>query len=249
MSILTRHDKPKLSYQMHHRSKSMICFLPGYGSNQSGNKAKYLSNYCKENNLGFTVFDYQGVGQSEGEFKQSSLNDWIEDSLSIISLIPKDHSIILIGSSMGAWIASYLSLYKRVEISGLITIAAAPDFTKELIIPQLNKRGKEQNNGIKEFNLKNNTGDPPLSVSEHFITTSLNACVLDYKWEIDYPIRLIHGDNDKDIPIRLSEKLMDCIIGSDKKLVTIKGGNHRLSTPKDLRIITKVISELITVRK
>ena len=146
--FLTNNNQ-KIHYKfINNKSQTTIIFLHGLMSNIQSKKAKYLKNFSNKNKVNLLLFEYSGHGSSSGQFIDFSIKNWVEDSRLIIKRLIKKNKIILIGSSMGAWIGILLIKYFYKRIKGVIGIAAAPDFTKELIWKKLNIFEK---NKIKQF--------------------------------------------------------------------------------------------------
>ena len=130
-------DNLKISYRYYKRSKKTLIFLHGLLSDMSGKKSNFLNNYCRENNISYLCFDFQGHGRSSGEFTNFGISDWYDDLDNIVKYL-KIRNFILIGSSMGGWVAIIYALMHPKKVTKLIGIAPAPDFTAKLIWENLN---------------------------------------------------------------------------------------------------------------
>ena len=135
-SYLLFNDQYKISYKYIKRSKKTVIFLHGLLSDKKGAKSKYIGNYCKKKNYSFLCFDFRGHGMSSGNFTEYGVGDWYDDLCNIIKLL-KINQCILIGSSMGGWIAMLYALRFPKKVKKLIGIAPAPDFTTDLIMKEL----------------------------------------------------------------------------------------------------------------
>jgi pimeloyl-ACP methyl ester carboxylesterase len=152
--FLTNNNQ-KIHYKfINNKSQTTIIFLHGLMSNIQSKKAKYLKNFSNKNKVNLLLFEYSGHGRSSGQFIDFSIKNWVEDSRLIIKRLIKKNKIILIGSSMGAWIGILLIKYFYKRIKGVIGIAAAPDFTKELIWRKLNIVEKNKIRKDKIYKLK-----------------------------------------------------------------------------------------------
>ena len=240
----TRH-KRKIAY-MHYKGKSKIGFLffPGFNSDMMGSKALKIYNWCKKNKYQCTLFDYSGHGKSSKNFIDSSFTEWIEDSNEILNKVTSGPQI-LIGSSMGGWIAIKIGLLNPKKIKGIITIAAAPDFTKRLWKNHLSKAQKEKiikNGFIIIPSYYNNEG---YIITKKIIESGNKNLILCPKsLDIKIPLRLIHGDKDEDVSWKESLKIFNKCKSLNAELILIKNGDHRLSNKQQLEKIILTIQSL-----
>jgi len=212
-----------------------------------GLKALALEDYCRANDLPFTRFDYSGHGSSDGLFEEGDIGSWLSDALCIFDLTTSaPHGSVVIGSSMGAWIATLIAIQRTEQVNGLITIAAAPDFTERLLLPALSNSQREALINGETLHLPSNYDDgSPYPISSTLISQSRNHCVLEKPVALNIPVHLLHGTGDTDVPHALSLKLMEIIQSDDIKLTLIKNADHRLSTESELRTITQAIDEML----
>ncbi|MDB6095867.1 MAG: acyl-CoA esterase [Francisellaceae bacterium] len=221
-----------------------VIFLGGFRSNNQGNKAQFLKKYCIDHNQAFLSFDYYGHGLSSGKFEEGSIGIWLENVIFLIKHFCKS-SIILIGSSMGAWLMLKAALKLSNPIQGLIGIASAPDFTEHLIWNKLSLSEQEclLNQGfIKTFD---DYGESYL-ISKHLIMEARKHFILDKKLDIHCPVRLLHGLADKDVPWKYSEQLVEKIQSQDIQLILVKGACHRLQRESDLSLLALQLTSLLT---
>lgn len=214
-----------------------------------GLKALALEDYCRRKTLTYTRFDYSGHGHSDGAFEEGDIGAWLSDALFIFdNIAAKDnpHGTIVVGSSMGAWIATLLSQQRGSEVAGLITIAAAPDFTEKLLLPSLNASQHNSLGRGETIYLPSDYDDgSPYPISANLIQQSRQHCVLDKPLNLSLPVRLLHGTSDKDVPHTMSVSLMETIQGEDVTLTLIKNADHRLSGERELKILTGTIDQLL----
>ena len=226
-----------------------VMFCGGFKSSMQGLKAIALEHYCKQRSITFTRFDYSGHGESDGQFEDGDIGCWSQDALAIFDEVAcKNHSkrIIVIGSSMGAWIATLLARQRSNQIAGLITLAAAPDFTEELLLPSLSDKQRAALKAGETVYLPSDYDDgSPYPISAKLITKSRSHRVLDKPFTLNAPLRLIHGTRDPDVPHSMSFKLMDTIESDDTILTLIKNADHRLSTDAELKVITDTLQSLL----
>ena len=233
----TRH-KRKIAYK-HYKGKSKIGFLffSGFNSDMMGTKAIRLYNWCKKNKYQCTLFDYSGHGKSSEKFIDSSITEWIEDSNEVLNKVTSAPQI-LIGSSMGGWIAIKIGLLNPKKTKGIITIAAAPDFTKRLWKNELSLKQKKDiiKNGF--ITIPSEYDNEGYIITKKNIDAGNKNLILTAKTlEIKHPLRLIHGDKDKAVSWKESLKIFNKCKSLNAELIIIKNGDHRLSNNKQLEKI------------
>ena len=243
--ILHTIHKRKIAY-MHYKGKSKIGFLffPGFNSDMKGYKALKIYNWCKSKKYQCTLFDYSGHGNSSKKFIDSSFTEWIEDSNEILNKVTSGPQI-LIGSSMGGWIAIKIGLLNPKKIKGILTIAAAPDFTKRLWKNHLSKAQKEKiiKNGF--IIIPSDYDNEGYIITKKIIDSGNKNLILGSKTlEIKSPLRLIHGDKDKDVHWKESLKIFNKCKSLNAELILIKNGDHRLSNNQQLKKIILTVQSL-----
>ena len=212
-----------------------------------GLKAMAFEHYCHSNNLSFTRFDYSGHGSSEGLFEEGDIGSWLSDAQCIFDHTTETpQGAVVIGSSMGAWIATLLAKQRSEKIAELITLAAAPDFTEKLLLNTISNAQRDAlNNGETIFLASEYDDGSPYPISANLIEQSKKHCVLNKPFALNKPVHLLHGTGDPDVPHTLSAALMDTIQSDDIKLTLIKDADHRLSSASELRTITHAIDEML----
>ena len=223
------------------KSDTTIFFFGGYSSDMTGTKATALNNWTESNGINYLRFDYSGHGQSSGDFGRGTLSKWLSEAKFFFEKF-KSKKNIIIGSSMGGWIA-LLTALKNIDVNGLIGIASAPDFTKNEW-DRLSETEKEEfkSNGSILFP-DDDYGD--YEVFYEFVKDGFQHEILNDKIEITCPVRLLHGKLDKVIAYNVSEKIIEQLSTSDKSLTIIEDGDHNLSRQEDLEILFKKVKELI----
>ncbi len=230
------------------RGQCNVIFCGGFKSSMQGLKALALETFCTTHNIEFTRFDYSGHGESDGKFTDGNIEIWLEDALSIFDEITSKPGTgtIVIGSSMGAWIATLLAEQRKNKITGLITIAAAPDFTEKLLLKTLNDEQRSQLESGMTINLPSDYDDgSPYPISPQLISKSRSQCVLHRPIDITTPVRMLHGTADKDVPYQLSIDLMNAIQSKDITLNLIKDADHRLSDVSHLDTLNNTLLSLL----
>ena len=223
------------------KSDTTIFFFGGYSSDMTGTKATALNNWTESNGINYLRFDYSGHGQSSGDFGKGTLSKWLSEAKFFFEKF-KSKKNIIIGSSMGGWIA-LLTALKNIDVNGLIGIASAPDFTKNEW-DKLSETEKEEfkSNGSILFP-DDDYGD--YEVFYEFVKDGFQHEILNDKIEITCPVRLLHGKLDKVIAYNVSKKIIEQLSTSDKSLTIIEDGDHNLSRQKDLEILFSKVKELI----
>ena len=223
------------------KSDTTIFFFGGYSSDMTGTKATALNNWTESNGINYLRFDYSGHGQSSGDFGRGTLSKWLGEAEFFFEKF-KSKKNIIIGSSMGGWIA-LLTALKNIDVNGLIGIASAPDFTKNEW-DKLSETEKEEfkSNGSILFP-DDDYGD--YEVFYEFVKDGFQHEILNDEIKITCPVRLLHGKLDKVIAYNVSEKIIEQLSTSDKSLTIIEDGDHNLSRQEDLEILFTKIKELI----
>ena len=240
----TKHNR-KIAYQYYKgNSKIGFMFFSGFCSDMKGNKAQYILQWCKKKKYECTLFDYSGHGKSSEKFIDSSIKEWIEDSLEILNRVSSKPQI-LIGSSMGGWIALKIGLANAIKVKGVVTIAAAPDFTKRLWNKELNETQKSEiiNKGFT--NIPSEYDENGYIITKKNIKAgNENLLLKSKKLLFPFPIKLIHGDKDKAVSWKESLKIFHKSNNTDTDLILIKDGDHRLSNQIQLKKTISIIQSL-----
>lgn len=220
-----------------------VMFCGGFRSDMTGSKALALEDRCRRAGQAFIRFDYTGHGQSSGHFQDGTIGDWLRDALAVLDQATEGPQI-LVGSSMGGWIAALAALARPERVAGLVGVAAAADFTEDLIWDRLSDDQRLQ---ILQDGLLLRPSayvEEPDPISRRLIEEARDHLLLGDPVAITAPVRLIHGMADQDVPWRQSLRLAERIIGPDVRLVLVKDGGHRLSRPEDLALIASEIDRL-----
>lgn len=213
-----------IAYRLRRANVPAILFLPGYASDMEGAKALALDAFAAERGLSMLRFDYSGTGSSAGRFEDGTLALWLEEALAILDQLT-DGEVIVVGSSMGGWIALHLALLRPDRVRALVGIAAAPDFT---------------NWGFAD-------GDAAVAnnIARGFWESGQQLLLLDHPIGVECPVRLLHGELDRDVPLDVAFRLMRALRSSDVQLNVLKGGGHRLSEPHEIRAILDTVIALL----
>ncbi len=235
----------RIRYLKHHQKNSIyIVFLHGFMSDLEGKKPKTFLNFAKKNKLGFLALEYSGHGKSSGKFTNGNISIWTKETNLLIRKIVKKNKIILIGSSMGAWISLNLFKFFKKQIIGFLGIGSAPEFLENLMWNKFSKKMKEE---IKENGTINlNHGEYEYPISLQLIKDGRKNKVLNKKIKENISLTMVHGSKDKSVPVSYSRKILRIFKNAKKKLVIIKNGDHSLSSPKWLKILKKELKFIIS---
>ena len=241
MSIrfLERDDGPRLAYRRSKGRGPTLVFLPGYASDMDGTKAVALDAFAAKRGLPMLRFDYSGTGSSEGAFEDGTLARWTDEALLMLDRLTEG-SVVLVGSSMGGWVALHLALRRPERVAALLGIAAAPDFTEWGFPDHLKVRLAAGETLRREFP----DGGAQVTTSG-FWTSGQAMRLLESEIPIDCPVRLIHGDSDEDVPLDIAFRLKDRLHSADVQVTVIKGGGHRLSAPHEIDAIGRALAAIL----
>jgi pimeloyl-ACP methyl ester carboxylesterase len=213
-----------------------VVFLGGFRSDKEGTKALALETWARTQELAFLRFDYSGHGQSGGDFLDGSIGDWLEDARAAITGLTTGPQI-LVGSSMGGWIALLLARAMPEKVAGLVTIAAAPDFTEEGMWEEFSDAQKAELMEEGRVELPSDYSDEPYVITRRLIEDGRDHLVLCEPLNLPFPVRFLQGTADADVPVAVATRLIDHVTGPDIRLTFVKGADHRFSTPECLKLI------------
>ena len=224
-----------------------LVWLGGFKSDMKGTKAEALAQWARENGRACTRFDYSGHGESGGDFRDGTIGRWFEESLAVFEAYAEGPQVV-IGSSMGGWIALLLlrELRRRknakASVAGLVLIAAAVDFTEVLMwqrFPPKVKRELEEQ-GVW---LRPSEYGEPYPITRALIEEGRNHLLLGAMIETGCPVRILQGVQDPDVPWNHAVELTSRLAQDDVVLTLVKDGDHRLSRPEDIERLIKAVAE------
>jgi pimeloyl-ACP methyl ester carboxylesterase len=218
-------------------------FCGGFQSDMTGTKALALESWARARGRGFVRFDYQGHGRSSGHFDDGTIGRWADDARAVLDGLTSGPQI-LVGSSMGAWIMVLVATSRPERIAGLVGIAAAPDFTEDLIWGTLDPEQRLALLDQGHLHLPSDYAAEPYPVTLALIEEARRHLVLRGPIALDCPVRLIHGMSDRDVPWVTSVRLVERLTASDVRLTLIKDGDHRLSRDQDIAVICHTVEAL-----
>ena len=225
------------------RKKLYIIFLPGFMSDIEGEKPIALFKFAKKNKLGFLGLEYSGHGKSSGIFTKGNISVWSRDAKSVIKKIVKRNNFILVGSSMGAWIAINQFKYFKSQIKGFVGIGSAPEFLTKLMWNKFPKKTKKELIKTGKILIKNGGYEYPISLQ--LIKDGKKNKVLNKKINANIKVTMIHGQKDEIVPVIYSKYVLKIFSKAQKKIVIIKSGDHSLSNRKPLKRIIKELEIIV----
>ena len=220
-----------------------VVFLGGFKSDMAGTKAVYLQDWAAAAGRAFLRLDYSGHGISGGDFLDGAIGDWFEDALAVISGVVQG-PLVLVGSSMGGWIALLVAKAIPARIVGLVGIAAAPDFTEDSMWAGFSDAQKAEL-AAGQVALPSDYGDGPYIITRRLIDEGRNRLVLRSPLPLPFPVRLLQGTADVDVPVSVALRLLDHATGPDIRLALVKGADHRFSTPECLAMIADAVQSVL----
>ena len=220
-----------------------VVFLPGFRSDMTGDKATALAAFCAQRGAAMLRFDYSGHGASSGDFLHGTIGAWTADTLAAIDALTSG-KLILVGSSMGGWLALLAAIARPDRTAALVGIAAAPDFTQRLMWDAMAplERATLQRDGV--LYVPSQYGDPT-PITQALVQDGANHLVLTGHIPIRCPIRLLHGQADPDVPWELALRIAEQVATQDVRVILVKDGDHRLSRPADLALLRQTLATLL----
>jgi pimeloyl-ACP methyl ester carboxylesterase len=241
--VLETPDGARLAYHRTPGATPGLVFLGGFASDMTGTKATALEVFARERGQAFVRFDYQGHGQSSGRFRDGTIGQWTRDAVAVLDSLT-DGPQVLIGSSMGGWIMLLAALARPERVAGLVGIAAAPDFTQDLLWPSLDDAAKRQIQDTGVYDMPSDYGEP-LPVTRALFDEGHQHLVMRAPIPLTCPVRLIQGMQDDEVPWDWALKLTERLQANDVETVLVKTGDHRLSEPADLDRLWEQLDRLL----
>lgn len=239
MGDLTRQDGVKIAFEYLKGKGPTLVFLPGYMSDMTGTKALALEAWAMNRGRAMLRLDYSGCGASGGRFEDGTLDVWRDDVLLAIELMVRG-PVVLVGSSMGGWLMLLVARALGDQVKGLVGVAAAPDFTDWGFSDP--EKGQIQKHGRIER--PSDYGDPMLTTAAFWQSGKANRQLVDVI-PLDCPVRLLHGQQDPDVPWDISVQLAARLRSDDVQVTLIKDGDHRLSRDQDIALLIATVDQLL----
>jgi pimeloyl-ACP methyl ester carboxylesterase len=232
-------DGRQIAFRHAQGSGPAIVFLPGYRSDMAGSKASALFEWAKAQNRACLLLDYSGCGESPGDFAEGTLGRWHDEAAALLASQVAG-PVVLVGSSMGGWLALLLGRALGPRLAGLVGIAAAPDFTDWGF-----DSAQKQRLAAGETLVEDNPyGSQPTPTHPGFWKDGQARRVLGGEIPIDCPVRLLHGQDDGDVPPEISLRLARTLRSQDVQVTLVKGGDHRLSRDSDIALLLRTVAAL-----
>jgi pimeloyl-ACP methyl ester carboxylesterase len=240
---LDRGDGVELASARQDGASPIVVFLPGFRSDMTGDKATALAAFCAARGQAMLRFDYSGHGASGGRFEDGTIGGWTEDALTLIDQ-QTDGPLVLVGSSMGCWIALLAAIARPQRVVALIGIAAAPDFTEALMWDAMTveERATIMRDGV--LHVPSQYGDP-YPITRALIEDGRTRLLLNDPIAIECPVRLLHGQQDPDVPWEMALRIAEQLTSQDVRVTFVKDGDHRLSRLQDLALLRVTLASLL----
>ena len=242
--ILTRTDSATIAYHRIIGAAPGIVFLGGFHSDMGGNKALYLEDYCRRRGQAFVRFDHFGHGASSGDASTGTIGRWAGDAIAVLDSLTHGRQI-LVGSSMGGWIMLLAALARPARIHALVGVAAAPDFTEDLLWPRLDAAQRRDLQEGGAVTLASEYDPAGYTYRLRLFEDSKQHLLMRDAIALDCPVRLLHGMIDKSVPWQTSLSLAERLTSRDVIVSLVKDGDHRLSRAPDLARLGRTLDELL----
>jgi len=230
----------------YHRSPGKgpgVVFLGGFKSDMEGTKALYLEDWARRAGRAFLRFDYSGHGQSSGAFEEGAIGDWAADAMAAIDALTEGPQI-LVGSSMGGWIALLAARARPERLAGLVTVAAAPDFTEDAMWAGFDAVQRAELIEAGQVALPSDYGEPYV-ITRRLIEEGRENLVLRDPLNLPFPVRFLQGTADEDVDISVALRLLEHAQGPDMRLTLVDGADHRFSDADCLSLIVTSVEEVV----
>jgi pimeloyl-ACP methyl ester carboxylesterase len=242
-SYLTTPTGRRIAYHLTPGRRPGVVFLGGFKSDMEGTKALWLEDRARAAGRAFLRLDYSGHGASSGNFTDGSIGDWTADARALIEEVTTGRQI-LVGSSMGGWIALLLARNIPARVAGLVTVAAAPDFTEDAMWAGFDADQRAALLAEGQVTLPSEYGEP-LIITRRLIEDGRDHLVLRAPLDLPFPVRLLQGTDDADVAQSVALALLDHATGPDLRMTLVKGADHRFSDPDCLDLIGTAIEDVI----
>ena len=241
--FLERPDGTRLAWRAVAGAGPAVVWLGGFRSDMAGTKAQALADWALAAGRAYVRFDYFGHGESDGDFAQGTITRWREDALGVLEALTEG-PVVLVGSSMGGWIACLAAMAAPEQVAALVLIAPAPDFTEKLMAPEMDAEAKAQMARTGVWLRPSDYGDP-YPISRELLEDGARWSILDGPVNVTAPTRILQGGADPDVPWRHALALAQSLKTEDVVFTLIKDGDHRLSRPADIARLIAALEELV----
>lgn len=235
-------ESRRIAYRRSPGAGPGVVFLGGFKSDMEGTKALHLEAWAKMAGRAFLRFDYTGHGQSSGAFEEGCIGDWADDAREAVTRLT-DGPQILVGSSMGGWIALLLAKAMPERVAGFVGVAAAPDFTVSMA-GEMDDAARAEMAETGRCARPSDYSDEPYVITRRLLEDGARNLVLASPLAVGFPVRLLQGTADADVPVSVATRLLAHVEASDARLTLVKGADHRFSAPRDLALLTETVERL-----
>lgn len=240
--FLLRPDNRRLAYRRVDGEGPTVVWLGGFHSDMTGSKAQVLADQAQATGAAYVRFDYFGHGQSDGAFRDGTISRWREDALAVIDELTEG-PLVLVGSSMGGWLACLAAIARPQRVKALVLIAPAPDFTEKLMEPELSDAAKAAIARDGFWIRPSEYDDGGYAITRELLEDGARWSILPGPVAIEVPVRVLQGGADPDVPWTHALDLAQAITSQDVVFTLIKDGDHRLSRPQDLERLVAAVAE------
>jgi pimeloyl-ACP methyl ester carboxylesterase len=241
--FLGRPDGERVAWRRVEGADPAVVWLGGFNSDMTGTKAQALADWALASKRAYVRFDYFGHGQSSGDFAKGTITRWREDALAVLDELAAGE-VVLVGSSMGGWIACLAAMARPERVRALVLVAPAPDFTEKLMRPEIPPEGRAALAAEGVWMRPSAYGDP-YPIARTLLEDGARWSILGPEpVPIEAPVRVLQGGADPDVPWRHALELANAIRGEDVVFTLVKDGDHRLSRPQDIARLIAAVEEV-----
>jgi pimeloyl-ACP methyl ester carboxylesterase len=241
--FLKRPDGERIAWRRVDGEGPTVVWLGGFKSDMAGTKAEALAEWAQQSGRAYVRFDYFGHGESSGDFVDGTITRWREDALAVLDELVRGE-VVLVGSSMGGWIAGLVAMAWPERVKGMVLVAPAPDFTEKLMGPEIPPEGIAALKADGVWLRPSEYGDP-YPISRTLLEDGARWGILEAQpIPIDCAVRVLQGGEDPDVPWRHALEFAQGMKSRDVVFTLIKDGDHRLSRPQDIARLIATLEEV-----
>ncbi len=233
----------RLAYHKIEGAGPTVVFMGGLKSDMEGTKAVHLEAWARARGRSFLRFDYSGHGESSGSFEEGCIGDWHQDTVAAVSALT-DGPLIVVGSSMGGWLALLLAREFPDRIAGMVTIAAAPDFTEDGYWASFSAEQKAALETVGHVELPSDYMEPYV-ITKRMIVDGREHLVLRDPLRLPFPVRFLQGTADTAVSTETAMRLLERAEGPDMRLLLVKDADHRFSDDRCLGLIEDAVLDVM----
>jgi pimeloyl-ACP methyl ester carboxylesterase len=242
--FLKRAGQPDLAYVFTPGQAGVpVMFCGGYRSDMGGTKAMFLEEQCRARGQGYLRFDYSGHGESGGRFEDGLIGSWAQDAADMMAHVYGSRKVVVVGSSMGGWVSLLLAKRRPQNLHAMIGIAAAPDFT-DIMLARLSPEQQAALAAVGSLEVGSDYSDIKYYLTTRFFEEAREHMIFTSSHRFDFPIRLLQGKSDMDVPWETAEAIKSHFADSDIEITYVEDGDHRLSRPEDLALLDACVRAL-----